>query len=302
MPIFGGSKHKNLAEQDMLNAQTLQNEQANIDLRRNILANIRQERIAEAQVRFAAASQGFDEVQTSSLAGALGNIQSSFAEPIEYMYRTTARTDRINQLYTSAQEHMNKYAKGQKAAATAGKIVGTIGAVAGSFLGPVGTVVGGTIGTAVGSALGGSSGTKAAAVSATSAAISTGFVPAGEMTGSLALQSSMKGLSTPVTGQTKRWANAQNQLNWSRSQYYGTPFHQVSSKDSDWASVAGSVAGGLKAYYDKPSKAGENNENFLNKLFSEVSIVEEGGAIDRTGGYYEAGGTISRNYYSRGLM
>lgn len=293
MPIFGGSKHKNLAEQDMLNAQTLQNEQANIDLRRNILANIRQERIAEAQVRFAAASQGFDEVQTSSLAGALGNIQSSFAEPIEYMYRTTARTDRINQLYTSAQEHMNKYAKGQKEAGIAGKIVGTAATIVGTAIAPgIGTAIGAAVGTAAGSVLGGSQGTKAAAQASvrTATAQFSGGIPIAE------------GLSTPVTGQTKRWANAQNQLNWSRSQYYGTPFKQVSAKDSDWASVLGSAAGGLKAYYDKPSKAGENNESFLNKLFSEVSIIEEGGAIDRTGGYYEAGGTISRNYYSRGLM
>ena len=292
MPIFGGSKHKNLAEQDMLNAQTLQNEQANIDLRRNILANIRQERIAEAQVRFAAASQGFDEVQTSSLTGALGNIQSSFAEPIEYMYRTTARADRINQLYTSAQEHMNKYAKGQKKAGIAGKIVGTVATIVGTVIAPgIGTAIGAAIGTAAGSALGGSQGTKAAA----EAGIRTGTA---YFTGGVPIAS---GLSTPVTGQTKRWANAQNQLNWSRSQYYGTPFRQVSSKDSDWASIAGSVTGGLKAYYDNDKKDGSNNENFLNKLFNSTSIVEDGGAIDRTGGYYEAGGTISRNYYSRGL-
>jgi len=292
MPIFGGSKHKNLAEQDMLNAQTLQNEQANIDLRRNILANIRQERIAEAQVRFAAASQGFDEVQTSSLAGALGNIQSSFAEPIEYMYRTTARTDRINQLYASAQEHLNKYAKGQKVAATAGKIIGTAATIVGTAIAPgVGTAIGAAVGTAVGSALGGSSGTKAAAQASvrTATAQFSGGIPIAE------------GLSTPVSGQTKRWANAQNQLNWSKSQYYGTPFKQVSSKESDWASVVGGAAGGLRAYFDT-KKDDKNNENFLNKLFSEVSIIEEGGAIDRTGGYYEAGGTYSRNYYSRGLM
>ena len=292
MPIFGGSKHKNLAEQDMLNAQTLQNEQANIDLRRNILANIRQERIAEAQVRFAAASQGFDEVQTSSLTGALGNIQSSFAEPIEYMYRTTARADRINQLYASAQEHMNKYAKGQKKAGIAGKIVGTVATIVGTAIAPgIGTAIGAAIGTAAGSALGGSQGTKAAA----EAGIRTGTA---YFTGGVPIAS---GLSTPVTGQTKRWANAQNQLNWSRSQYYGTPFRQVSSKDSDWSSIVGSVTGGLNAYFDNDKKDGSNNENFLNKLFNSTSIVEDGGAIDRTGGYYEVGGTISRNYYSRGL-
>lgn len=163
-----GGKWKNLANQAMLEAQTLEEEQKNIDFRRNLLANIRQQRIAAAQLEVYNRS---DDYLSSSAEGAMANINSPLAGEIGYAYETTARSQKIYDYTQLANTYFEKYQKNMKKNAAVGKVLGAVGTVAGSIFGPVGAVVGGAIGTAAGSALGGG---RVATMSAAQSAVKTG--------------------------------------------------------------------------------------------------------------------------------
>lgn len=288
MALFGkNNAARSAAITQIAEAENLQQQQADIDLRRSILANIRQERIAEAQVRFA---QNIDDVTTSGTAGALGNIQSSFAEPIEYMYGTTARSQKINTLYSQAQENLNKYAKSVKRAGTVGKIVGTAATIVGTAIAPgIGTAIGAAIGTAAGAALGG----RSAAIPAAQAGVATGTA---YFTGGVPIA---EGLSTKVSGKNGQWARAQNRLNWSTSQYYGTSYKPVSATEYDWGGIAGGFAGIVKQSYIG-LEGDKNNNEFLTKLYQSPTYTTSGSA--KIGDVEETWGTRSSySYYGRGL-
>lgn len=140
------SKWKNLANQAILQARGIEEEQKNIEFRRELLSNIRQHRIAEAQLN---AYNESDDVTTSSGAGAMANINSAFAGELKYTYETTERAQEIQNLQRAAQEYASRY---QSQVKRASKIAGTIGSITqtvGSFFGPIGQAIAyvGTAGT-----------------------------------------------------------------------------------------------------------------------------------------------------------
>ena len=239
MSIFkANKKYLTQAYENVAMADMYQKEQAVIDMKRNILANIRQERLAESQVRFA---QNMEGVTTSGTAGALGNIQSSFAEPLEYTYGYMQRQDKITYHYDVAQEALNKYQKQAKKAAQVGGTLGLIspvsslivGGVAGAdsnyYKGAIETQLGALKGAATGAATGAAAGPYGAIVGAAIGGATGGI-------GSIFSQ----------TGKNRSWAKASNSLNWSMSNYYGTQFKPVYA--DDWnldLSGVGFLASGL---------------------------------------------------------
>lgn len=223
MSIFkANKKYLSQAYQNMSMAEMLSNEQAVIDVNRSILQNIRQERLAESQIRFAQNMEGID---TSGTAGAMGNIQSGFAEPVEYMYRTTDRMNRINRYYQSAQENLDKYQKQAKKAAT-------VGAISGFVLPGTGSLMVGAIGGADSNFYKGNIETQLSTLSGAAKGAAAGSVagPAGMLAGGIA-----GGVSSGVnsmfsqTGKNRNWAKATNALNWSQSNYYGYQYRPVTA-------------------------------------------------------------------------
>lgn len=223
MSIFkANKKYLTQAYQDISMAEMLSNEQAVVDVNRSILQNIRQERLAESQIRFA---QDMDGITTSGTAGALGNIQSSFAEPVEYMYRTTNRMNQINKYYQSAQENLDKYQKQAKKAATVGAITGFVLPGTGSLM--VGAVGGadsnfykGNIETQLSTLSGAAKGAAAGSVAGVPGMIVGGI--AGGVSGGVNSIFSQ-------TGKNRGWAKASNTLNWSQSNYYGYQYRPVTA-------------------------------------------------------------------------
>lgn len=240
MSVFrANKKYLTQAYQDVSMAEMLSNEQAVVDVNRSILQNIRQERLAESQINF---SQNFDGVTTSGTAGAMGNIQSGFAEPVEYMYRSTDRMNRINKYYQTAQENLDKYQKQAKKAAT-------IGAISGFVLPGTGSLVTGAVFGADSNYYKGNIETQLSTLSGAAAGAAAGSAagPAGMLVGGV-----IGGVSSGVnsifsqTGKNRSWAKASNTLNWSTSNYYGYQYKPVTA--DNWnlnLSGVGYAASGL---------------------------------------------------------
>ena len=165
MAILGtGGKYKNLGTQALLEATTLSRQQRDIDFGRELLQNIRQERIARSQILMGTQS---DDVLSTGAQGSLANIESSLAGEIGYAYETGKRLDKISALQEEAQRNFDRYAKVNKRNAAVGQVLGTAGAVIGSFFGTpwIGAAVGSAIGTGLTSAMGGGrAGTSSAAI------------------------------------------------------------------------------------------------------------------------------------------
>lgn len=275
MSVFrANKKYLTQAYQDVSMAEMLSNEQAVVDVNRSILQNIRQERLAESQINF---SQNFDGVTTSGTAGAMGNIQSGFAEPVEYMYRSTDRMNRINKYYQTAQESLDKYQKQAKKAAQAGAITGTLTGGVGALV--VGGVTGagsdyyrGAINQQMAGLNGAVKGASAGAVAGPYGAIIGAAV--GGAAGSVESIFNQD-------GKNRSWAKASNAINWSMSNYYGYQFRPVTA--SNWnldLSGLGYLASGLFA-------GGESNTQTQQKT-TQAPL-------------YEAGGTRS-SYLATGLF
>lgn len=169
MAILGtGGKYKNLGTQALLEATTLSRQQRDIDFGRELLQNIRQERIARSQILMGTQS---DDVISTGAQGSLANIESSLAGEIGYAYETGKRLDKISALQEEAQRNFDRYAKVNKRNAAVGQVLGTAGAVIGSIIPGIGTVAGAAIGGAIGTGLtsamgGGRAGTSSAAIAA----------------------------------------------------------------------------------------------------------------------------------------
>lgn len=133
-------------------ASRLEGQQRDIDFGRTLLSNIRQERIARAQLR---ASSYSDDTVSSSGMGAVANIDSSLAGEMGYSYDTSERMEKIQKYQQDAAAQWKKYQKSIQKAGIAGQIMGTVATVAGSVFGPVGAAVGAAIGTGLTSAMGG---------------------------------------------------------------------------------------------------------------------------------------------------
>lgn len=149
-----GSKYKYRAQEALASAQALEEQQSDIEFRRQLLSNIRQERIARAQLESGNYS---DDFSSSSAAGATANIDSSLAGETLYSYDTSKRMKKIQDYQQTAVYNMKKYAKQQQKRAAAFSIAGTVaGAVTGGALGGLG-LLGAGVGSGLSGALSGAS-------------------------------------------------------------------------------------------------------------------------------------------------
>ena len=124
-------------------AQTAENQAAQeqntiqlMEFGRDLLQNIRQERIARSQLAFANHIEG---VNTSSAEGAMSNIRSGLASEVGYAYRYSQHLEDYQNYNRIATEQWEKYAKSVKkaktnatiAVAAAGALTGGLAALAG---------------------------------------------------------------------------------------------------------------------------------------------------------------------------
>lgn len=150
MSIFSsGKKWKRAAEQALQNARRVQDYQSEVEFRRQMLSNIRQERMARAQLLQGNYST---TARTSSQQGALANIDSSLAGETYFAYASSDRAKQILDYQEKAQQYYKKYQKQTKTRAAAFGSAGTVvGAIAGGLIGgPAGAVMGAQIGQGFG--------------------------------------------------------------------------------------------------------------------------------------------------------
>lgn len=147
MSIFSsGKKWKRAAEQSLQNARRVQDYQSEVEFRRQMLSNIRQERMARAQLMQGNYST---TARTSSQQGALANIDSSLAGETYFSYASSDRAKQILDYQEQAQQYYKKYQKQQKTRATAYAVTGIVaGALTGGALGAAGML--GSLGAAQG--------------------------------------------------------------------------------------------------------------------------------------------------------
>ena len=153
--LGGGGNAINKAKTAVANAESLTQEQQEIDFGRSLLYNIRQRRIATSQLQTANWS---DDFVTSSAQGAQSNIDSALAGEMGYAYKTAERQQKISDYYASAQRWANKAEKNNRVAGYVGEAIGAVATVAGAAIGgPIGAAAGAAIGTGLTAALGGKS-------------------------------------------------------------------------------------------------------------------------------------------------
>lgn len=139
-----GSQYKNAAIEALESAKALEDQQRNVEFQRGLLSNIRQHRIAQAQLSLMNYS---DSYTSSSASGAQANISSALAGEAKYSYETTQRMEDIQDYQQYAEEMMKKYAKQQKTRATAFAVTGAIaGGVLGAAMLPAGVALASTTG------------------------------------------------------------------------------------------------------------------------------------------------------------
>jgi hypothetical protein len=150
MSIYSsGSKWKNAARGALASAQALEDAQNDVEFRRSLLSNIRQERLARAVLESGNYS---DDFSSSSAAGATASIDSSLAGETQYSYETSKRMEQIQNYQQQAKNYMKKYQKQQKTRAMSFAITGM---VAGAALGGIGAAaLGAGAATAGGAATG----------------------------------------------------------------------------------------------------------------------------------------------------
>ena len=164
--LGGGGNAINKAKTSVANAESLTQEQQEIDFGRSLLYNIRQRRIATSQLQTANWS---DDFVTSSAQGAQSNIDSALAGEMGYAYKTAERQQNISDYYASAQRWAKKAEKNNRVAGYVGEAIGAVatvaGAVVGTFIAPgAGTAAGAAAGAAIGTGLTAALGGKSAAV------------------------------------------------------------------------------------------------------------------------------------------
>lgn len=238
-------------------ATDVQGQQRDVDFARTLLSNIRQERIARAQIRAAGYS---DNVVSSGSAGALANVDSSLAGEMGYSYESSERAEKMQTYVSKAQEQWKRYAKSVKRAQTAGAVTGAVLAAAGGlFVGPaaaaglaaagVGAGTAGTLGTMIGAAAGGATGIGVTSVgggghiatgAATRAAIS-GTITAGLSAAATAAPtgtSEIVQISDTGAREVTKIATAPGMLDYLRA-YGGTYFKTLQSAYSSGNNLKG---------------------------------------------------------------
>lgn len=158
MSVFSssGNKWKYAAQTAMGNAEALANEQQDINFRRDLLSNIRENRMANAMISVGNYS---DDYSSSSVAGARANVNSALAGDVGYSYDSSLRAELIQDYTDQAQDYMQKYADQQKNKGMIKTLTSTaIGAVAGAATGGfglgLGTLMGGLVGAQAGQGVG----------------------------------------------------------------------------------------------------------------------------------------------------
>lgn len=158
MNIFGssGKKYKRLAEKYINMANDVQDVQSAEDFKRGLLANIRENRMANAMVSVGNYS---DDYTSSSVAGAKANINSAFVGDTAYSYESSDRAQLIQDYTETAQKYYQKYQKKQNKRSMLGSIGGLIvGGVAGAMTGGFGlgltSLAGGLLGAQAGQGVG----------------------------------------------------------------------------------------------------------------------------------------------------
>ena len=163
--LGGGGNAINKAKTAVANAESLTQEQQEIDFGRSLLYNIRQRRIATSQLQTANWS---DDFVTSSAQGAQANIDSALAGEMGYAYKTAERQQKISDYYASAKRWAKKAEKNNRVAGYVGEAIGAVatvaGAVVGSMVPVIGTAAGASAGAAIGTGLTAALGGKSAAV------------------------------------------------------------------------------------------------------------------------------------------
>lgn len=135
-----GNKYKYAAQGALESARALTGAQNDIEFRRQLLSNIRQERIARTQLE---AGNYSDDFLSSSAAGATANVESSLAGESLYAYQSSKRAEQIQNYNEQAEYYNKKYQKQQKTRATAYAVTGMVaGALTGGALGAAGLIGG----------------------------------------------------------------------------------------------------------------------------------------------------------------
>lgn len=139
MSVFSsGKKWKNLANQMFQNATQVQDYQGEVEFRRQMLANIRQERIARAQLE---ARDYSTTARSSTNQGFIANIDSSLAGETYFSYASSDRAKQIRDYNLLGQQYAKKYKKQQKTRAAAYAITGiALGALTGGAFAAFGGV------------------------------------------------------------------------------------------------------------------------------------------------------------------
>lgn len=144
------NNYKYRAEGAIREAEELVGIQQDRDFGQNLLANIRQYRIAKEQLE---AYGDTDDVASSTSAGVSSNVKSTLAGEVGYAYETSNRAEQIQQLQTFAQQQLGKYKQQVKRASRNADILSYGTRIAGAAIGfvvsgfnPAGAVAGWQIG------------------------------------------------------------------------------------------------------------------------------------------------------------
>lgn len=142
------NNYKYRAEGAIREAEELVGIQQERDFGQNLLANIRQYRIAKEQLE---AYGDTDDITSSTSAGVTANVKSTLAGEVGYAYETSNRAEQIQHLQAFAQQQLGKYSQQVKRASRNADIVafGTkaVGAAIGFVVGgPAGAMAGWQIG------------------------------------------------------------------------------------------------------------------------------------------------------------
>lgn len=160
--VTSGAKWHRAAQQKAAEIESLQIQQADINFGKNLLSNIRQTRLAQAQQQAYLSNQ----VTSSTTAGAMANIQSGLAGEAGHAYDASLRAEDIQYKADLAQRYSKKGAQMDKRAATNAKIMG-FGAAILSYINPALGAIAAVGNAALISGMGGDSVAQKAALSAT---------------------------------------------------------------------------------------------------------------------------------------
>lgn len=183
MSVFtGGKKWGRRAKQLRLEAAQAQEDLEDLNFGRELLANIRQQRLAASQLRMI--EGGASDVVTTAHQGQMANVNSALASDYGYSVDVSNRAQAIERMQETATRYEKKAAKMDKRAAMAGMGVAAAaglltGGAALAFLPAVGALgatvaagVGGAAATGIISATGGGRASVAGGIQGTMTAMS----------------------------------------------------------------------------------------------------------------------------------